>query len=226
MFLSRLKIVPAINKRIFCRSIEFTASSSAPKIIPVNTKTDADQKDVGVYRPLTEDEIQKIINLDNINIVTKFQKKLPQRPPLVTNFFIGKVDNELLAYPQVIELKDFNEMREKLQPISDYFIDNAKQPIDLRFQDLSNQMVADFQRMKLFGSSVHQRFAGSGYFKSEMHFASESEANDIKSFLILAGHRLAVEAISDHGDISQQSEYLMAMAKGQSNTAKSVRKTT
>lgn len=215
MFLTRIKNVTAINKRISCRSIEFTVSSRTSKIIPVNTKTDTNQKDVGVYRPLTEDEIQKIINLDNINIVTKFQTKLPQRPPLVKNFFIGKVDNELLAYPQVIQLKDLIEMREKLQPISDYFITNAKQSIDLRFRDVSNQMVADFQRMKLFGSSVHQRFAGTGYFKSELNFASECEANDIKSFLMLAGHRLAVEAISDHGDISQHNEYLMAMAKGQ-----------
>lgn len=180
----------------------------------ISANSNATQKDVEVHRPLTEHEIQKIINLDNIHIVTKFQKKLPQRPPLIKNFFIGKVDNELLTYPQVMEVKDFNEMFEKLQPISNYFIRNACTPTELRFRDVSNEMMADFRSMKLFGSSVHQRYAGSGYFKSEMNWASECEANDIKSFLVLSGHRLAIEAISDHGNISQHNEYLMGMARG------------
>lgn len=175
-------------------------------------------KDVETHRrPLTEGEIQKIINLDNIHIVTKYQKKLPQRPPLIQNFFIGKIDNELLTYPQMMEVKDFNEMAEKLKTNNSYFADISQTPADLQFRDVSNQMLADFRSMKLFGSSVHQRFGGIGLFKSEMIWTSECEANDIKSFVVLAGHRLAVEAISDHGNIGQHNQYLMDMAKGSSN---------
>lgn len=181
---------------------------------PTNNAEKSDRKAVETYRPLTEDEIQKIVNMDNIHIVTKFQQKLPQRPPLAMNFFIGKIDTELLTYPQVMEVNEFNEMVSKQQPISNYFADSARTPAELRFRDVSNQMLTDFKSMKLFGASVHQRFSGSGLFKSEMNLASESEANDIKSYLILAGHRLAVEAIADHGNVSHHNQYLMEMAKG------------
>lgn len=172
------------------------------------------KKEIEVHRPLTEHEIQKIVNLDNIHLVTKFQTKLPQRPPLVQNFFIGKVDQQLLTYPQVMDVKDFNEMGKQLETVASYFLNSAATPYELRHRDLSNQTLSDCRHMKLFGSSVPQKYAGSGNFKSEMNWASESEANDIKSFLVLASHRLAVEAISDHGNTSQQNQYLMDMAKG------------
>lgn len=187
-----------------------TANSSSSE----KPSADTLKKEIDVHRPLTEHEIQKIINLENIHIVTKFQTKLPQRPPLVRNFFIGKVDQQLLTYPQVMDVKDFNELGKKLELISSYFSNSAATPFELRHRDLSDQTMSDLRHMKLFGSSVHQQYAGSGYFKSEMNWASECEANDIKSYLVLAGHRLAVEAISDHGNTSQQNQYLMDMAKG------------
>lgn len=198
---SRRTIVSTI-----CRE---TAKPSSSEKLTATTK-----KEIEVHRPLTEHEIQKIVNLDNIHLVTKYQTKMPQRPPLVQNFFIGKVDQELLTYPQVMDVKDFNEMGKKLQIVTSYFSNSAATPYELRHRDLSNQTVADLRHMKLFGSSVPQNYAGSGNFKSEMNWASESEASDIKSFFVLAGHRLAVEAISDHGNTSQQNQYLMDMAKG------------
>lgn len=199
-----------LRRSIVSSSCRQTVKTSSESTENKNTE----QKDVETYRPLSENEIQKIVNLDNIHIVTKFQQKLPQRPPLIKNFFIGKIDNEHLAYPQVMQVKDFNATIEKLRPITNYFGDSARTPPELRFRDVSNQMLDDFRNMKLFGTSVNQRFGGSGYFKSEMNWASESEANDIKSFFILAGHRLAVEAISDHGNVNQHNQYLMDMAKG------------
>lgn len=217
MFLTNFKSSLVKNKSTFIlrRSIVSSSCRKSAKTSSENTeKTNTEGKEVETYRPLCEDEIQKIINLDNIHIVTKFQQKLPQRPPLIENFFIGKIDHAHLTYPQMMEVKDFNAMRKKLRPISNYFADIARTPSDLQFRDISNQMLGDFQNMKLFGSSVHQGFGGSGYFKSEMNWSSESEANDIKSFSVLAAHRLAVEAISDHGDVSHHNQYLMDMAKG------------
>lgn len=198
----------------FRRSIFSTSNRASAKASSENVEK-KEQKSVESRRPLTEDEIQKIINLDNIHVVTKFQHKLPQRPPLIKNFFIGKIDTELLTYPEVMEVKEFNGLVEDVRPVTNYFVNNvcATEP-DLRFRDVSNQMIADFQRLKLFGASVHQRFGGQGLFKSELNYAIEAEANDIKSFSVLAGHRLAVEAISDHGNVSHHSQFLMDMAKG------------
>lgn len=200
-----------IKRFISSTTHQLSTSTNSRK---VNADKNNNENTLESYQPLTENEIQKIINLDNIHIVTKYQQKKPQRPPLLQNFFIGKVDNELLTYPEVMEVKDFNSMRDKLKPITDYFTKDAKAPIDLRFRDVSNKMLTDFRNMKLFGANVHQRYAGLGNFTSEMAWSTESEANDLKSYLVLAAHRLAVEAISGHGNTSQQTEYLMEMGKG------------
>lgn len=216
MFLRHLKnsLVKNNSVHFLRRSIVSSSSRHQSTTTSTNNEQAKNQKNIETYRPLSEDEIQKIVNLDNIHIVTKFQTKLPQRPPLVQNFFIGKIDREILTYPEVMAVKDFQEMSEKLSTIANYFSNVARSPTILRFRDVSNQMLGDFRNMKLFGASVHQRFGGVGYFKSEMNRASESEANDIKSYLFLAGHRLAVEAIHDHGNISQHNQFLMDMAKG------------
>lgn len=217
MFLKNFKSSLVQNKSInyFRRSITTSTHPNSAKSSTENVKKkDFESKDVETYRPLSEDEIQKIVNLDGIGITTKFQQKLPQRPPLVKDFFIGNVDIEQLTYPQVLEVKDFDAMVEKLRPVTSYFNDVSRTPAELRFRDVSGQMLNDFKCLKLFGASVHQRFGGSGNFKSEMNWASESEAHDIKSYSVLAGHRLAVEAIEDHGDVCLHNQYLMDMARG------------
>lgn len=198
------------------RSLSSTRYYNASSASSTSDKK-SNESDVQPYKPLTEDEIQRITNLDNIHIVTKFQQKKPQRPPLLLNFFISKVDRDMLTYPQVMEAKAFEAMENHLMPITNYFVNNTKAPAEFRFRDISNGNVTDFRNMKLFGSNVLEKYGGKGYFKSEMAWASESEANDLKSYLVMAGHRLAVEAICDHGDESQQNHYLMEMAKGKEN---------
>lgn len=208
------KLISFSRRLIVTTKYRGTAKPSSSST-PTENHTNATKNEIDVQRPLTEGEIQKIINLENIHIVTKFQTKLPQRPPLLENFFIGKIDEQLLTYPQVVSVKDFNETAKQLELTSTYFSNSsAAAPYDRHHRDLCDQTMADLRHMKLFGLSVPQQYAGSGYFKSEMNWATESEANDIKSFLVLAGHRMAVEAISDHGNTSQHNQYLMDMAKG------------
>lgn len=201
----------SISSTILCRaSTKLTPTSNT---FGIEKKSEQNQAQT-YNKPLTEDEIQKIINVDNIHVITKTQTKRPQRAPLLQNFFIGQIDREMLTYPQ-IELKDVNAMVESIKPIANYFLNNTKMPTELRFRDVSNEMLNNFRRLKLFGLNVGEKYGGRGLYKGEMAWASESEANDIKSYLVLAGHRLAVEAIAEHGTESQQIEYLMEMAKGE-----------
>lgn len=208
-------LTSSLSNRPICSTIRRhsakTSTSSTPKH-DLAKKTG--ESSVKTHKPLSEDEIQKIINLDNIHIVTKVQRKKPQRPPLVQNFFVGKADRELLAYPQVMQVKDFNELDEKLKPVAGYFIESGKTPVDLRFRDVSREMISDFGHKNLFARSVNQKFGGLGYFTSESEWASECEAYDVKSFFFFAGHRLVVDAIFNHGTSEQQDKYLPELAKG------------
>lgn len=202
------------------RGISSTIRRASTKPTPssntfgIQKKSDGNEVKAEPYKPLTEDEIQKIINMDNINIITRSQIKKPQRDPLLLNFFTGEIDREMLTYPQ-LDLNDHDAMVKSINPIADYFVNSKKSPTEPRFRDLSNEMLADFRSLRLFGSNVGEKYGGRGLFKGETAWASESEANDVKSFLVLAGHRLAVEAITEHGTESQQNAYLMEMAKGE-----------
>lgn len=197
-------------------------SKSYPSAIKTKqNKTDLtgtkDSNSIKRRQNITEEEIQKIINLDNIHIVTKKQTKLPERPPLVENFFIGTADRELFPYPQVIDIDDYNKLIEKLEPINSFFAEKSKTAKDPTTKDISKELLIDLQRMKLLGTSISQQFGGLGYFVSETAYASECEANDVKLALILGGHRLVAEAILNHGTVEQHNKYLMDMAKGNNN---------
>lgn len=199
------------------RSVTINSSQSAntSQQKSGNKEKRSDGKEVQDYRaPLSEEEIQKIINTDKIMYVTKFQHKKPEREPLLQNFFIGEVDTELLTYPQVMTQKEVAAMEELISVHQQYFVNEIKESKESPFRDISEKMLDDFRRLKLFGANVHQRFGGMGNFTSEMCWLTETEAIDLKSFFVLAAHRLAVEAITDHGSENHQIEYLADMAKG------------
>lgn len=202
MFLIRRNKI--VSKLIVCRHFGKPASATAAD---QTTSSQIEKRE-----QLSENEIQKIINLDNIHIVTRFQTKGPQRAALLKNFFIGLADQDLLAYPEVIEIKDYEKLTERLKPHTEYF----KQAV-VPGNDVSDEMLNAFRRLKLFGWSISQQFAGEGYFKSETLLASECEAIDLRSALIISGHRLAAEAISEHGTAHHREEYLMDLAKGKAH---------
>lgn len=164
--------------------------------------------------PLTEDEIQKITNTDHIMYVTKVRQKKPERKPLLKNFFIGEVDAHLLTYPQVMTVKEVAAFQTLVAKHQRYFSEDIGKCAQRSEYDVPNAMLAEYLRLKSFGANVEQRFGGMGNFSSEMSWLSETEALDLRSFFVLGAHRLAVEAITDHGSDNHHIEYLARMARG------------
>lgn len=164
--------------------------------------------------PLTEDEIQKITNTDHIMYVTKVRQKKPERKPLLKSFFVGEVDAQLLAYPQVMTVKEVAAFQTLVDKNERYFGEDIGKCAERSECDVPNAMLAEYRRLKLFGANVEQRFGGMGNFSSEMSWLSETEALDLRSFFVLGAHRLAVEAITDHGSDNHHIEYLARMARG------------
>lgn len=213
-------------KNIFVRSNPFkhvrrtvtlnsTQSANTSQQESVNNENRSDGNRVQDYKPpLTEELIQKIVNTDHITYVTKFQQKRPEREPLLQNFFIGEVDTGLLTYPQVMTQKEVAAMEQLIDAHNRYFVNEVRESKEPPSRDISYKMFEDFRRLKLFGANVQQRFGGMGNFTSEMSWLTETEAIDLKSFFVLGAHRLAVEAITDHGSENLQIEYLADMAKG------------
>lgn len=196
----------SISNRLFSKTVK---TASAKEV----TKSSSDQsKDIIESTGRPGYDIEKIINLDNIRIVTKVQKKKPEREPLVKNFFVSTVDKDLLGYPQVIDYEDYDKFLQSLKPITDYF-QNKVDYIDTE-NDIPKTIVSDLKRMKIFGSAVGELYGGIGHFKTESTLASESEAIDLNTFLFINRHRLVTEAIADHGTPEQRDRYLPDLAKG------------
>lgn len=203
-----------LGKQIIPRNLSLTSTHCGAQQNR-NQNIDEHKADAITQRKkLTEQEIQKIINLDNIHLETKFRKRSAEREPLVRNFFVGNVDKELLAYPQVIDIDDYLKLVETLQPVHSYFAEKSRKPFDPESRDISEELISEFARMHIFGRNVPQKWSGLGYFNSEGNLASECESVDVKFAQIVAGHRLAVEAIAAHGTQAQKDKFLLQLSKG------------
>lgn len=200
-------IARTISYRFFSKAAILASASEVTK------SSDQQSNDLVERTGRTGTDIEKLINLDKIRIVTKKQTKKPERLPLAKNFFVNEVDKELLAYPQVIDYKDYDPFLQSLKPITDYF-QNKVACID----DISKSVVSDLKRLKLFGSAIGEYYGGIGHYKTESSLASESEAIDVDTFLFLNRHRLVAEAIADHGSAEQRDKYLPDLAKGRSRS--------
>lgn len=206
--------VKQLGTRIVARALSLSSNHSRAQ---QNSSKDTKAHSITQRKTLTEDEIQKIINLDNIHLETKVQKRSAEREPLVKNFFIGKVDAVLLAYPQVIENEDYQKLIEKFQPVHSYFAEKSKKVLDANCRDVGQDIISDFRRMQIFGRTVTGGFGGLGYFNTEANLASECESVDVKFAEIIAGHRLTTEVITAHGTQSQKDKYLLELSKGSMN---------
>lgn len=203
-----------LGKQIIVRNLTFSSSHCGPQKNK-NEKFDGSKQHSIIQRKtLTEKEIKRITNVDNIHLETKIRKRSAEREPLVKNFFLGMVDKELLAYPQVIENDDYGKFVEALQPVHSYFAEKSKKSFDADSRDISKELIEELRRMQIFGRTVPEIFAGLGYFNSEANLASECESVDVKFAEIIAGHRLATEAIAAHGTHEQKDKYLYDLGKG------------
>lgn len=202
------------GKQIISRALSFSSSNSGVKKNTNENVVESNAHSIIQRETLTEQEIQKIINMDNIHVQTKFQIRLPERGPLVKNFFVGKVDSELMAYPQVIDIVTYEKLVETLRPVHSYFEEKSKKSFDADARDISNDLLSELKRLQVFGRTVPEKLGGIGYFNSEANLASECESVDVKFAEIIGSHRMATEAISLHGTTQQKEKYLYDLGQG------------
>jgi len=99
------------------------------------------------------------------------QPKLPTREPLAKNFFIGVVDKELLAYPEVIARDEMAQLQNALLPLKNYF----EEPREV--EDKSS--TETIRQLGLYGLNVPTEYDGRGYGWSASLLASEPDSTDV-----------------------------------------------
>ncbi|XP_017014504.2 complex I assembly factor ACAD9, mitochondrial [Drosophila takahashii] len=136
------------------------------------------------------------------------QQKLPTREPLAKNFFIGVVDKELLAYPEVIARDEMAQLQNALLPLKNYF----EEPREA--EEEKPNPPENLRQLGLYGLNVPTDYEGRGYGWSASLMASEPDSTDINVTLGLQTHRVVVDLLNEVGTPLQQQRYLPDLATG------------
>ncbi|XP_017038824.1 complex I assembly factor ACAD9, mitochondrial [Drosophila ficusphila] len=134
------------------------------------------------------------------------QQKLPTREPLAKNFFIGVVDKELLAYPEVIPRDEMSQLQNSLLPLKNYFVEPRETE-----EKTSPEIL---RQLGLYGLNAPTDFDGKGYGWSASLIASEPDSTDVNVTLGLQTHRVVVDLLKEVGTPLQQQRYLQDLALG------------
>ncbi|XP_017069504.1 complex I assembly factor ACAD9, mitochondrial [Drosophila eugracilis] len=134
------------------------------------------------------------------------QQKLPTREPLAKNFFVGVVDKELLAYPEVIPRDEMAQLQNSLLPLKNYF----EEPREGEEKTSPETL----RQLGLYGLNAPTDYDGKGYGWSASLMASEPDSTDLNVTLGLQGHRVVVDLLKEVGTPLQQQRYLQDLSTG------------
>lgn len=150
------------------------------------------------------------------------KKKLPARLPLVKNFFVGLVDRELLAFPEVVTREEISNLQNELLAIQNYFNDGLIQSVfnlemiseknqQNSFRDIENNL----KQLNLLGLNVSSEYdCGKGWGYSASLMASEPECRIASLGIGLAVHRAIIDVIQKLGTQEQRDHFLPLLANG------------
>lgn len=129
-------------------------------------------------------------------------EKKAQRLPLVKNFFVGRVDTELIAFPEAIyENEQQQLMNQRRKSYDDFLETNIFNNPD----DVNN-----VNKLKEFGC-----FRNTSPLLTEALFSvNECEAKFLSYSSFLNNHQQVLRLINDFGDASQKLKYLPQLEAG------------
>lgn len=118
---------------------------------------------------------------------TNVVKKL-QRPPFGKNLFLGKFDNEILAFPEVLDKERLQMLDEMVAPVEKFFeaIDSKK--IDAEGK-IPKETLDGLKALGLFGQQIPTEYGGLGFNATEFARIAEITAIDSSVAVTLAAHQ-------------------------------------
>lgn len=147
-------------------------------------------------------------------ITEQASSKLPPRLPLVKNFFVGLVDNELLAYPEVINREDMARLQNEMLPLKNFFSEDFDSHKASATHTLPLDLADNLKKLGLYGINVNWEFDGKGWGYSESLMATEPESQATEVALSLLGHRAIIDVIQEFGSVNQKQRYLPKLGNG------------
>lgn len=154
------------------------------------------------------------VNWDKIKTVFARQPKKPARPPLMKNLFIAKIDTELIAFPEVVDRDDMDELYKTVDQSKAFFETSVNSKEINTLGMIPSDVIDGLRNLDAFGTDVPHTLGGKGYMVTESCLRSETEAEDINVIRTLNAHRLVTQILNESGSEAQKSKYLPLLAKG------------
>lgn len=135
----------------------------------------------------------------NIRVI----EKRPAKLPLVKNFFLGKIDTDLLAFPEAIfECEHLDSVKQQKQLYEDFLKTNIFESPD----DLNN-----VAKLKEFGSFR----TNSTLVTEALYGPSESEAKFLSYGIFLNQHHQVLRLVNQYGSASLKQKYVSKLESGE-----------
>uniref|UniRef100_A0A5K3ES15 Acyl-CoA_dh_1 domain-containing protein n=1 Tax=Mesocestoides corti TaxID=53468 RepID=A0A5K3ES15_MESCO len=134
---------------------------------------------------------------------------------LIPSYFLGKLQLELLEYPELATREEVTKIHSLFGIVEDFAISVDSKSID-RSGVIPPQLMASCKEMGLFGQRVDPKFGGLGMTALESTVVAEALAYDASLFATLTCHEaLGVKGLQMVGTDAQKEKYLPALASGE-----------
>lgn len=140
--------------------------------------------------------------------------KLRARLPLVKNFFVGVVDNEMLGYPEVVQREEMSRIENEKLPLTNFFTDQVHNAIIDRTRQIPVEVVDTVRQLGLYGLNVPAAFEGKGLGWTASLMLTEPESNCANVALGLLSHRIIIDLLKEVGSTEQQQRFLPKLVNG------------
>lgn len=195
-----LQAVQCIIGRPLARCVSSNTNRPLRFLSQIRNPSDNGQKDVVADTQSSRQEI-------TVNTKYPLVKK-ENRDPFAKGFFLGKIDTELMAYPEILSGEQLSQIDAEIKPIREYFSQKTSS------SDVDTLVLQQLKDLRLFGLNIPQHLYGSGYYETETEYAIEATGNDYTLGTLLNSHRLVADLINEYGTEEQKIRFLPKMASG------------
>lgn len=140
--------------------------------------------------------------------------KLRARLPLVKNFFLGVVDNDMLGYPEVVQREEMTLIENEKLPLINFFTDQVHNAIIDRTRQIPMEVVDSVRQLGLYGINVPTGFEGKGLGWTASLMLTEPETNCANVALGLLSHRIIIDLLNEVGSTEQQQRFFPKLVNG------------
>lgn len=131
------------------------------------------------------------------------------RPPVALRLFMNEVDEEMLAFPEVVDKLNLDKIVEANKSKISFY--QGQQSI----VDKNTSVIGELKKLSAFKHNVQKEYGGFGYSATESALASEPEGHNVSIALALSAHREVCSTLAEFGSNRQKEKYLPLLASGE-----------